>query len=99
MNGSGTLVYTSRFTGTIWIGIILILGLLLTGCSRSAWMKPDGREVSPYEQLTCAEEVREMPGNHALNHDELQPKIESCMEGKGYHRRPWWLLNDLHWNI
>ncbi|GJL66582.1 MAG: hypothetical protein NPIRA05_15530 [Nitrospirales bacterium] len=62
-------------------------------------MKPDGREVSPYEQLTCAEEVREMPENHALNHDELQPKIESCMEGKGYHRRPWWLLNDLHWDI
>ncbi|GJL61438.1 MAG: hypothetical protein NPIRA04_00920 [Nitrospirales bacterium] len=99
MNSSGTLFLSRRITGMTWIGSALVFCLLLTACSRSAWMKPDGREVSPNEQLACAEEIRDMPENHALSHDELQPKIEACMTGKGYHRRPWWLLNDLHWNI
>ncbi|WP_447971284.1 hypothetical protein [Nitrospira sp. M1] len=99
MNGFRPLLPRPKITGALWIGVVLAACLTLTACSRSAWMKADGREVSPNEQLTCAEEVGELPENHALNHDELQPKIEACMKGKGYHRRPWWLLNDLHWNI
>ena len=62
-------------------------------------MKEDGREVAPNEQLACAEEIGSAPENQALIHHELQPKIEACMKAKGYHRRPWWLLNDLHWNV
>ena len=81
------------------VGTCLIIGLFaLSGCSRSAWMKSDGREVAPKEQLACAEEIGGDKANQVLDHDELQPKIEDCMLAKGYHRRPWWLLNDLHWD-
>lgn len=61
-------------------------------------MKSDGHEVAPKEQLACAEEIGGDKANQVLDHDELQPKIEDCMLAKGYHRRPWWLLNDLHWD-
>ena len=83
----------------VWLGFSILLCLTTSACSRSAWMKEGGREVAPSEQLACAEEVGGAPENHALTHQELQPKIEACMKAKGYHRRPWWLLNDLHWNI
>ena len=83
----------------LFLGLTIFVCVMLGACSRSAWMKADGHEVSPNEQLACAEEVRKAPENRALNHDEIQPKIDACMEAKGYHRRPWWLLNDLHWNI
>lgn len=99
MNGSAKQPYTSRIKYGIWLGIGFILCLAISSCSRSAWMKSDGREVAPKEQLACAEEVGGATQNQSLDHDELQPKIEECMQAKGYHRRPWWLLNDLHWEV
>jgi len=29
----------------------------------------------------------------------MEQRIEQWMMDKGYHRRPWWLLNDMHWHI
>ncbi|MCA9472500.1 MAG: hypothetical protein MRJ96_16760 [Nitrospirales bacterium] len=99
MDGSTMPSSTRRAHWILSLGLCVVFGVILGACSRSAWMKPDGREVSPNEQLACAEEIREAPENRTLNHDEIQPKIDNCMKAKGYHRRPWWLLNDLHWNI
>ena len=79
--------------------LCLMLFLFMCGCSRSAWMKLDGNEVSPKEQLSCAEEIGEAPENRSLDYEELQPKIEACMLNKGYQRRPWWHMKDLHWNV
>ncbi len=89
----------SNITHMIWMGTQLTIILLaISACSRSAWIKSDGHEVAPAEQLACAEEILETEENQVLDHVELQPKIEACMQTKGYHRRPWWLLNDLHWD-
>ena len=77
----------------------LFLGLSLVGCSRSPWMKPDGHEVTPTEHVECAKQVQRASKEEALEQDVLALRIEQCMLDKGYHRRPWWLLNDLHWDI
>ena len=69
------------------------------GCSRSPWMKSDGQEVSPAEHLECAKEVQQVSKSEALEQEVLEQRIEQCLLNRGYHRRPWWLLNDLHWHL
>ena len=73
--------------------------LLVMGCSRSPWMKADGHEVPPSEQLECVQEVNRASEGEVLGQDILEQRIEQCMLDRGYHRRPWWLMNDLHWHI
>ncbi len=77
----------------------LLLGLSLFGCSRSPWIKSDGHEVSATEHLECAQEVQQNRKGEELDQKVLEQRIEQCMIDKGYRRRPWWLLNDLHWRV
>ena len=77
----------------------LLLGLSLVGCSRSPWIKSDGHEVSATEHLECAQEVQQNRKGEEIDQKVLEKRIEQCMIDKGYHRRPWWLLNDLHWRV
>lgn len=80
-------------------GSILFLLILGTGCSRSPWIKSDGGEVSSEEQIECVTLVHRATPAESLNQEALQRRIEQCLLDKGYRRRPWWLLNDLHWHI
>ncbi len=77
----------------------LLLGFSLFGCSRSPWIKSDGHEVSATEHLECAQEVQQNRKGEEIDQKVLEKRIEQCMIDKGYHRRPWWLLNDLHWRV
>jgi hypothetical protein len=77
----------------------LLLGLSLFGCSRSPWVKTDEHEVSATEHLECAQEVQQNRKGEELDQKVIEKRIEQCMIDKGYHRRPWWLLNDLHWQV
>lgn len=78
---------------------LLFLILISTGCSRSPWIKTDGHEVSPTEHLECAHKIQQHSQGEALEQEVLAQRIEQCMLDKGYKRRPWWLLNDLRWDI
>ena len=69
------------------------------GCSRSPWIKPDGHEVSATEHLECAQEVHQKRKGEELDQKVIEKQVEQCMLDKGYRRRPWWLLNDLHWQV
>jgi len=62
-------------------------------------MKTDGHEVSPTEHLECAKEVQQNSKGEVLEQGVLEKRIEQCMLDKDYHRRPWWLLNDMRWDI
>ncbi len=73
--------------------------MLTIGCSRSPWMKTDGREVAPSEQSECAKQVQKLSKGEALEQSVLEQRIEQCMLDKGYKPRPWWLFNDLHWHV
>lgn len=76
----------------------LLLGLSIVGCSRSLWVKADGHEVSPNEQLECSIHVQEAnKSQDYVDQVTLKQQIEQCMINKGYNQRPWWLLNDAHW--
>ncbi len=80
----------------------LLLGLSLFGCSRSPWIKLDGHEVhevSPAEHLECAQEIQQNRKGEEFDQKVIEKRIEQCMMDKGYRRRPWWLLNDLHWKV
>ncbi len=79
--------------------ITLFGGLALMGCSRSQWIQIDGHEVSKTEQLKCAQQVQQQNKEKVFEQDVLEQKIKQCLLDKGYKRRPWWLLNDLHWHI
>ena len=81
------------------LGGILSLILITGGCSRSPWIKTDGHEVSPTEHLECAHDIQQHSQGEALDQEVLTQRIEQCMLDKGYKRRPWWLLNDLRWDI
>lgn len=59
-------------------------------------MKPDGHEVSPNEHVECAKEVQVASKDEVSEEGMLARRIEQGLLDKGYHRRPWWLLNDLH---
>ena len=90
---------TSPFPYFAILGGMLLLLIISTGCSRSPWMKPDGHELSPTEQLECVRQVQHHSQGEVFEQEVLQQRIEQCMLDKGYKRRPWWLLNDLHWHI
>ena len=62
-------------------------------------MKPDGHEVSPNEHVACAQDIQRASKDEVLEQKVLEQRIEQCMLDKGYKRRPWWLLNDLHWHL
>ena len=63
-------------------------------------MKTDGHEVGAREQLECVHEVQQFNTQEEVFEQEvLEKRIEQCMLDRGYKRRPWWLLNDLHWHI
>ncbi len=79
--------------------ITLFGALVLVGCSRSQWIKTDGHEVSKREQLKCLEQVQQQSKGEVFEQGVLEQKINQCLLDKGYKRRPWWLLNDLHWHI
>ncbi len=87
-----------RFSFSILI-LTLSLGLSLTGCKRSLWIKPDGREVLPREQLACAEYVHQSPKEDIVEQEILEQRIEQCMLDKGYQHRPWWSFKDFHWDL
>ena len=70
-----------------WLICIIIFWLGIAACSRSPWMKPDGHEVSPQEQLVCTQEVQTQIKGQTPTHDEMVAKIETCMIDKGYQRR------------
>ena len=88
-----------------WLAAIFLLCISLAGCtlmltklahcSMSPWMKPNGDEVSPDEQLKCTEEAQSKIEGPTITKDELVAKMESCMIEKGYERRSWWQLNDM----
>ncbi len=82
---------------------VIAIGLLLCvasfGCSRSTWMKSDGHEAPPDEQVACVQQINRATKGEVIEQELLQQRIEQCMLDKGYHRRPWWLMNDLHWHI
>jgi len=82
-----------------FLAIGLLLGFSILACSRSPWMKPDGHEVSPTEHVKCAQQVQQLSNGEALEQVVLTQRIEQCMLDHGYYRRPWWLLNDLRWDI
>ena len=84
---------------TILSSLLLFLLFSSSGCSRSPWVKPDGHEVSSEEQIECVTLVDRTTRGDNLSQEALQNRIEQCMLDKGYQRRPWWLLNDLHWHI
>ncbi len=86
------------------IRMILVITLLLIGpsllaCSRSPWIRTDGREATPSDQLECAEQIHKRGEGEALDQETLEKRVEQCMLDRGYKRRPWWLFNDLHWHI
>jgi len=84
---------------SIFLGSILLLTFFSNGCSRSPWMKTDGHEVTPREELECVQQVQEHSKGEVLDQEVREQRIEQCMLDKGYARRPWWSLNDLHWHI
>ena len=90
---------TSPFPYSAILGGMLLLLLISTGCSRSPWMKTDGHEVAPTEQLECVRQVQYHGQGEVFEQEVLEQRIEQCMLDKGYKRRPWWLLNDLHWHV
>ena len=83
--------------------LLLLLGLSFSGCSRSAWIRTDvqgvAHEVAPREQLECAQRLQQDTKEWVLEQEIIEQRIEQCMLDKGYQRRPWWLLNDLHWHL
>ena len=83
----------------IYLAAGLFIGLSLVSCSRSPWMKTDGLEVSPTEHVECAKQVQQNSKGEVLEQEVLEQRIEQCMLDKGYQRRPWWRLNDMHWHI
>ena len=87
-----------RFSFSLLL-LILSFGLSLVGCSRSAWVKTNGQEVLPEEQLECAQHVHQTSKEEIVEQEILEKRIEICMLDKGYKHRPWWLLNDLHWHL
>ena len=88
-----------------WLVVILFLCIGFAGCtfvltklahcSVSPWMKPNGDEVSPDEQLECTKEAQDKIKGSTITRDELVAKMESCMIERGYERRSWWQLNDM----
>jgi len=88
-----------RFPYYLFLAAGLFISLSLLSCSRSPWMKIDGHEVSPTEHLECAKEVQQNSRGEVFEQRVLEKRIEQCMLDKGYHRRPWWLLNDMRWDI
>ena len=97
-----TRVFLRKVTASLTI-LVLLLGLSLTGCSRSQWIKTDeqgeAHELAPREQLECAQQVQQYTKEEAFEQEDIEQRIEQCMVDKGYKRRPWWLLNDLHWHL
>lgn len=91
-----TLPATSQFPCLAVLWGILFLILVSCGSSRSPWMKADGHEVGPREQLECVHQVNQTNKGTVLGQKVLKQRIEQCMLDKGYHRRQWWLLNDMH---
>jgi len=79
--------------------MIIFLGVFLVGCSRSPWVKDDGNEVSPKDHVACAQVVQRESQGEFLENEILTERIEKCMVDRGFHRRPWWQLNDLHWHV
>ncbi len=80
------------------LGAALLFAFSAIGCSRSAWIQSDGHEVPPREQVECVRQVQEYSKGEILEQELLEHRIEQCMLDKGYKRRPWWLMNDLHWH-
>jgi hypothetical protein len=62
-------------------------------------MKPDGHEVTPTEQLECVKQIQQYSQGEVLEQAVLEKRIEQCMLDRGYKRRPWWLFNDLRWDV
>jgi hypothetical protein len=91
-----------RFPYYIYLAAGLFIGLSLVSCSLSPWIKTDGdeiHEVTPAEQAECVHQVNQASKGEVLDQKTLKQRIEQCMLDKGYHRRQWWELNDLHWNV
>ncbi len=88
-----------RFPYRMYLAAGLFIGLSLVSCSRSPWMKTDGHEVSPTEQLECTNQIQQNSNGEVFEQEVLEQRIEQCMLDKGYQRRPWWLLNDMHWHL
>ncbi|MDH5429106.1 MAG: hypothetical protein OEY57_13155 [Nitrospirota bacterium] len=89
---------SQRFYSALF-GVMVVLILINSGCSRSPWIKTDGHEVSPTEHLECAHNIQRHSQGEVLEQEVLTQRVEQCMLDKGYKRRPWWLLNDLRWDI
>lgn len=88
-----------RLPYRMYLAAGLFIGLSLVSCSRSPWMKTDGHEVSPTEQLECTNQIQQNSNGEVFEQEVLEQRIEQCMLDKGYQRRPWWLLNDMHWHL
>ena len=66
-----------RFRHSTILALGLLMGFSFFACSRSAWIKPDGHEVSPTEQLDCAQHAQENSRGEVLE------QLEQCMLNKG----------------
>ena len=88
-----------RLPYCIYLAAELFIVLSLVSCSRSPWMKTDGHEVSPREHLECSQQIQQNSNGEVFEQKVLEQRIEQCMLDKGYRRRPWWQLNDMHWHI
>ncbi len=88
----------ARIKGVL-ITTLLLLSLSFLGCSRSPWVKTDGHEATPSDELECVKTVHDQAGDEVLDQDVIETRVEQCMLDRGYKRRPWWLMNDLHWHI
>ena len=84
---------------TLLLITLLLVGISFLGCSRSPWMRTDGKEATPSEELECAKTIQQGARGEVLDQKVMETRVEQCMLDRGYKRRPWWLLNDLHWDI
>ena len=71
---------TARDFSFCFLSLFFLIGLSMVGCTRSLWVKSDGHEVSPNEQLECSLHVQETNnGQDYVDQETLKQQIEQCM--------------------